>query len=63
LTRKRERWLSEAEGVVPSHGLEFYTDGYLFEGRTGSGVFSEELDLKEYFAMKFTPFWLVLITV
>jgi hypothetical protein len=30
--------------------LKFYNDGSLIEDRAGSGVFSEELDLKAYFA-------------
>jgi hypothetical protein len=47
----REIWLSEAEAWVPSDGLNFYTDGSLFEGKSGSGVFSEELDLKASFAL------------
>jgi hypothetical protein len=42
-------------------------DGSLFKGRTGSGVFSEELDLKLLsllerstlsFRLRFTPLWL-----
>jgi hypothetical protein len=47
----REIWLSEAEARLPSDGLKFYTDGSLFEGRVGSGVFSEELDVKASFAL------------
>jgi hypothetical protein len=47
----REIWLSEAEAWLPSDGLKFYTNGSLFEGRAGSGVFSEELDLKASFAL------------
>jgi hypothetical protein len=35
----REIWLSEAEAWFPCDGLKFYTDGSLFEGRVGSGVF------------------------
>jgi hypothetical protein len=42
----REIWLSEAEAWLPFDGLKFYTDGSLFEGKAGCGVFSEELDLK-----------------
>jgi ribonuclease HI len=49
--RSREIWLSEAEAWVPSDALKFYTDGSLFEGKAGSGVFSEELDLKASFAL------------
>jgi hypothetical protein len=46
-----EIWLSEVEAWIPSDGLKYYTDGSLFEGRPGSGVFSEELDLKQSFAL------------
>jgi hypothetical protein len=45
-------WLSEAEAWLPSVGLKLYTDGSLFEGKAGSGVFSEELDLKASFALE-----------
>jgi hypothetical protein len=38
----REIWLSEAEAWFPSDGLKFYTDGFLFESRAGSGVFSSQ---------------------
>jgi hypothetical protein len=44
-------WLSDANAWFPSDGLKFYTDGSLFEDRAGSGVFSEELDLKASFAI------------
>jgi hypothetical protein len=47
----REIWLSVAEAWLPSDGLKFYTDSSLFEGRVGSGVFSEEVDLKASFAL------------
>jgi hypothetical protein len=36
----REIWLSEAEAWLPSDGLNFYTDGSLFEGRAGSASFA-----------------------
>jgi hypothetical protein len=38
----REIWLSEAEAWLPSDGLKFYINGFLFEDRAGSRVFSEE---------------------
>jgi hypothetical protein len=47
----RKLWLSEAEAWFSSDGLKSYTDGSLFESRAGSGVFSEELDLKASFAL------------
>jgi hypothetical protein len=48
----REIWLTEAEAWLPSDGLKFYTDGSLFEGRAGSGVSLEELDLKASFTLE-----------
>jgi hypothetical protein len=48
----REIWLSEAEAWFSSDGLKFYTDKSLFEGRAVSGVFSEELDLMAFFALR-----------
>jgi hypothetical protein len=38
------------EALLTSDGLKFYTDGSLFKGTVGSGVFSDKLDLKESFA-------------
>jgi hypothetical protein len=49
----REIRLSGAEAWIPSDGLKFYTDGFLFEGREGSEVFfSEKLDLKASFGLR-----------
>jgi hypothetical protein len=42
-------WLAEAEEWLLSDGLTFYTEGFLIEGRAGSGVFSEKLDFKTFF--------------
>jgi hypothetical protein len=47
----REIWLSETEAWLPSDGPKFYTDGFLFEGRAGSRVFFEELDINASFAL------------
>jgi hypothetical protein len=38
------------EALLTSDGLKFYTDGSLFKGKVGSGVFSDKLDLQESFA-------------
>jgi hypothetical protein len=35
----REIWLSQTEAWLPFDGMKFYTDGSMFEGRAGSGVF------------------------
>jgi hypothetical protein len=43
--------LSKTEAWLPADGLKFYTEGSLFEGRAGSEVFSEKLDLKTSFAL------------
>jgi hypothetical protein len=48
----REIWLTETEAWLPSDGLKLYTDGSLFEGRAGSEVFSEQLDLKTSFVFE-----------
>jgi hypothetical protein len=49
---------SEPEAWLPCDGLKFYTDGSSFEGRAGSGVFSEELDLKaSSFALEMFTFF------
>jgi hypothetical protein len=47
----RKIWIYEAEAWLPSNGLKFYDDGTLFEGRAGSVIFSEELDLKASFTL------------
>jgi hypothetical protein len=47
--------LLEAETWLTSDGLKLYTDGTMFEGGAGSGVFSEKLEAS--FALgKFTVF-------
>jgi hypothetical protein len=51
-------WLSEAETWLLSDGLTFYTEGCLFEGRAGSGVFwrnliSRHLSLLEHSPLSF----------
>jgi hypothetical protein len=48
-------WISEAEAW--KHGLKFYTDGLLFEGKAGSGVLSQELDLKAYKQSRELSWW------
>jgi hypothetical protein len=64
----REIWLSEAEAWLPSDALKLYTDGSLFEGSAGSGVFrknliSRHLTLLERsslsFRLRFTLLWLI----
>jgi hypothetical protein len=52
LALSREKWLSEAEAWLLSDSLKFYTDRFLSEGRAGSGVYLEELDLKASFALE-----------
>jgi hypothetical protein len=55
----RKIWLSEAEAWLLSDGLKFYTEGFLFEGRAGSGVFfrrnliSRHLSLLEHLPLSF----------
>jgi hypothetical protein len=46
---ERGDYLSEAEALLSS---DAYTNGSLVEGRAVYGVFSEELDLKEFFALE-----------
>jgi hypothetical protein len=36
--------------LLPADGLVFYTDGSLFEGTAGSGVYSEEINLNLSFS-------------
>jgi hypothetical protein len=57
----REIWLFEAGAWLPSDGLKFYTDGSLFEGRAGIGVFFGET--RSQFSRHLTPLRLVPTTV
>jgi hypothetical protein len=45
-------WLSqETSEILPSDVVIFYTDGTLCEGRVGTGVFSDTLDIRESYAL------------
>jgi hypothetical protein len=44
LIPSRSDW-DAPETPLPANGLVFYTDGSLFEGTAGSGVYSEEINL------------------
>jgi hypothetical protein len=37
--------------ILPSDGVTFNTDGSLYEGRAGAGVFSGSLDIRESYAL------------
>jgi hypothetical protein len=48
----KSSWLSqETSEILPSDGVIFYTDGSLCEGRMGAGVFSDNLDIGESYAL------------
>jgi hypothetical protein len=38
-------------GNLPSDGVIFYTNGALYEGRAGAGVFSVTLDIWAFYAL------------
>jgi hypothetical protein len=43
----REDWSTECVALVALDGLVFFTDGSLCEGRAGSGVFSDILNIRK----------------
>jgi hypothetical protein len=48
----RSSWLSqETLEILPSDGVIFYMDGSVCESKAGVGVFSETLDIREYYAL------------
>jgi hypothetical protein len=67
----QEIWLPEAAAWLPSDGPKFFTVGFLFEGRAGSGVFFQRNLILRHLSLfkhsilsfRFTPFWLVPTTV
>jgi hypothetical protein len=49
----REDWSTKCVDLVAPNGLVFYTDGSLCVGRTGAGVFSDILNVRESYALGF----------
>jgi hypothetical protein len=49
----REDWSTESVDLVAPNGLVFFNDGLFFEGRAGTSVFSDDLNVRESFALGF----------
>jgi hypothetical protein len=41
----------EMSAILATDGVIFYTDGSLCDGRAGGGVFSDTLDIREFYAL------------
>jgi hypothetical protein len=46
----KEGWSTECVDLVKPHGLVFFTDGSLCEGRAGAGVLSDILNVRKSYA-------------
>ena len=47
----REFWMNQAENATLSNEITCYTDGSFCDNRSGAGVFSESLNLKESYSL------------